>query len=299
MTTDPAPAEDRPPAQPDAGACAQLPPEQARAVARTALLATAALYLSYAGLRQIPWPPVIAESLGVLLIAGFYFLPTVLLRRHPELARCWQVGPDSPIPPWRASGWRWALLAAVAIFPLFAVGTWLFYWRVCQGDLSVLTPVLWVEGLTPAAGGLERFLFGLCLRHDGGLWPTALVLPPEWTKLWGLGFVQVVAVGLFAVALPEEVFHRGYLLGALEQRWPPTRKLFGVPFGWAAVLSSALFALGHLVSMANTARLATFFPALVFVWLWRRSGSLWAPALFHVASNLLMDLLLASTFAPR
>jgi len=55
-------------------------------------------------------------------------------------------------------------------------------------------------------------------------------------------------------------------------------------------------AIGHLVGMAQAARLATFFPALVFAWLWRRSGSLWAPALFHTAANLLMDLLLASTF---
>jgi membrane protease YdiL (CAAX protease family) len=36
----------------------------------------------------------------------------------------------------------------------------------------------------------------------------------------------------------------------------------------------------------------------VFAWLWRRSDSLWAPALFHVGSNLLMDVLLASTFPP-
>jgi membrane protease YdiL (CAAX protease family) len=49
--------------------------------------------------------------------------------------------------------------------------------------------------------------------------------------------------------------------------------------------------------MAQAARLATFFPALVFAWLWRRSGSLWAPALFHTAANLLMDLLLESTFS--
>jgi membrane protease YdiL (CAAX protease family) len=88
-------------------------------------------------------------------------------------------------------------------------------------------------------------------------------------------------------------------MSALELRWPPTRKLFGVPFGWAAIISSVLFALGHLVANPSTARLATFFPALVFAWLWRRSDSLWAPALFHVASNLLMDVLLASTFAPR
>jgi membrane protease YdiL (CAAX protease family) len=274
-------------------------PAEARRLARTALLATVGLYGGYALVRQIPFPPLIAESLGVLLIAGFYFLPGLFLRHRPDLAQRWQVGPEVPIPPWKASGWRWALGAALAIFPVFALLTWGFYWQVCQGDLSLLSPVLAVEELTPYEGSLARFLGRQCRGHPGGFWPTGFYIPAEWVEYWGLGFVQAVAVGLFAIALPEEVFHRGYLMSALEQRWPPKREVFGVPFGWAAIVSSVLFALGHLVASPNTARLATFFPALVFAWLWRRSDSLWAPALFHVASNLLMDVLLASTFPPR
>jgi membrane protease YdiL (CAAX protease family) len=276
-----------------------LSPDEARRIARTAVLATAVIYGGYALLRMIPAPPLIAESIGIVLIAGFYFVPGLLLRKRPELAERWQVGPDVPIPRWRRSGWRWAVYAALAIFPIFALGTWVFYWRVCQGDMTLLSPVLAVERLTPGEGSLAEFLGRQCRGHAGGLWPTGLYVPREWIQYWGLGFVQAVAIGLFAVALPEEVFHRGYLMSALELRWPPKRTLFGVPFGWAAVVSSMLFALGHLVTMPHTARLATFFPALVFAWLWRRSGSLWAPALFHVASNLLMDVLLASTFPPR
>jgi hypothetical protein len=110
--------------------------------------------------------------------------------------------------------------------------------------------------------------------------------------------LAAAAIELLAIALPEEVFHRGYLMSALEERWPPRRRVFGVPFGLAAVLASLLFAVGHLVGMAELARLATFFPALLFSWLWRRCGSLWAPALFHAGSNLLMAVLIASTF-PR
>lgn len=278
---------------------ATISPEQGRRLARTALLATVGLYGGYALIRAIPMPAVLAESVGILLIAGFYFLPGLLLRQRPELAERWQVGPEVPIPPWRRSGWRWAVGAALAIFPIFALLTWWFYWRVCQGDFTVLSPVLAVEAWTPFEGTLEGFLRRQCRAHPGGFWPTGVYVPGSWTRYWGLGFVQAVAVGLFAIALPEEVFHRGYLMSALEQRWPPKREIFGVPFGWAAVLSSALFALGHLVASPNTARLATFFPALVFCWLWRKSDSLWAPALFHVASNLLMDMLLASTFPPR
>ena len=84
-----------------------------------------------------------------------------------------------------------------------------------------------------------------------------------------------------------------------EERWPAKRKIAGVAFGWAAVLSSIMFAVGHMVGEAQTHRLGTFFPALIFAWLWRKSDSLWAPAIFHAGSNLLMQVLLASTFPPR
>lgn len=273
--------------------------EDARRIARTAVLATVGLYGGYALLRMIPAPPLIRESIGIVLIAGFYFLPGVLLRKRPDLAERWQIGPDVPIPKWSRAGWRWAIYAGLAIFPAFALLTWFFYSQVCQGDLTLLSPVLAIERHTPGDGNLARFLAGQCRRHPGGFWPTGIYVPAEWVQRWGLGFLEALLIGLFAIALPEEVFHRGYLMSALELRWPPERKLLGVPFGWAAVLSSLLFALGHLVTVPSTARLATFFPALVFAWLWRRSGSLWAPALFHVASNLLMDVLLASTFPPR
>jgi membrane protease YdiL (CAAX protease family) len=273
--------------------------DEVRRIARRAVLATVGLYGGYALLRLIKGPPLLAESIGVVLIAGFYFLPGAMLRKRPELAERWQVGPDVPIPRWSRSGWRWGLFACLAIFPLFALGTWAFYWQVCQGDLTLLSPVLAIERLTPGDGNLARFLGAQCRRHPGGFWPTGVHVPAEWVQYWGLGFVEAVLVGLFAIALPEEVFHRGYLMSALELRWPPERKLFGVPFGWAAVISSLLFALGHLVTNPSTDRLATFFPALVFAWLWRRSGSLWAPALFHLGANLLMDVLLPSTLPPR
>ena len=272
--------------------------------ARTAIVATIALYVAYGLLRLIP---VLGPWSGVGLVAAFYFLPGWLLRQEPEVQARYQVGPDSPVPPWSWRGALTALVAVVVVFPPFALLFWWFYAHVCAGDLRVLSPVLWAEAMTPWSGGLEKFLGSLCRGHQGGFWPDGVHLPPDWTSWVGsawLGFdvapnvLLVVAEGVFAVALAEEVFHRGYLMGALEDRWPARRSVFGVKLGWGAVLSSLLFAVGHLVSMAQVARLATFFPALLFAWLWRRSGSLWAPALFHAAANLLMDLLLKSTFPP-
>ena len=263
--------------------------------ARQAILATAGVYVGFGALGLIPG---LGSLRGLALVAAFYFLPGWLLRRRPDVQERYQIGPESPIPRWSGRGAQVAALAALLLFPPFVLAFWGFYAEVCAGDLWPVGPVLWIEGQTPWAGGLEATLGRLCRGHDGGFWPDALRLPAAWRAYGGLGFLYEVAVGLFAVALAEEIFHRGYLMSALEERWPARRRLLGVPFGRAAVLSSLLFALGHLVGMAQTARLATFFPALVFAWLWRRSGSLWAPALFHTASNLLMDLLLASTFAP-
>lgn len=270
-----------------------LPPRPE--LAARALVVTAAVYVGYALLGLVGIP---GELRYLALVASFYLLPGWVLRDDPERARRWQVGPDGVIPRWSWRGARWAAVLAVVVFPPFVLAFWWFYAEVCHGRLDVLAPVLWAEGLTPAEGGLARYLERLCLPYEGGFFPRSLQLPEEWLRWGGLGIVVAIAVELFAIALPEEVFHRGFLMSACEERWRPTRRILGAPIGMAAVVASFVFALGHLVGMAELARLATFFPALAFSWLWRRSGSLWAPALFHAAANLLMAALLASTF-PR
>ncbi|MBK8237272.1 MAG: CPBP family intramembrane metalloprotease [Deltaproteobacteria bacterium] len=262
-------------------------------LAGQALLVTAAVYVGYAlvGLLGLPGD---LRYLG--LVAAFYLLPGFILRRDPERARAWQVGPDGVVPRWSWRGARWAATLALLVFPPFVLGFLWFYARVCHGDLTPVAPVLSIESLTPAAGGLERYLARLCRPYEGSFWPGALRVPAEWARWGGAGALLAVAIEVFAIALPEEVFHRGYLMSALEQRWPASRRVLGAPIGAAAVLASLVFALGHLVGMLELARLATFFPSLLFSWLWRRSGSLWAPALFHAAANLLMAMLIASTF---
>ena len=262
-------------------------------LARLALLVTAAVYLGYGLLGLLG----VSSDLRYLgLVGSFYWLPGWILRRDPARAQRWEVGPDSPVPAWSWIGARWAGLLAVTVFPLFALGFFAFYQHICAGERGLLSPVVAVEAMTPLAGGLDRLLDGLCRAHTGTLWPGAWHVPVPWTRWGGLGLPVAIAVEIFAIALPEEVFHRGFLMSALEERWPPRRQIFGAPLGLAAVVASLVFAVGHLVGMAQLGRLATFFPALLFSWLWRKSGSLWAPALFHAAANLLMSLLLASTF---
>jgi membrane protease YdiL (CAAX protease family) len=88
------------------------------------------------------------------------------------------------------------------------------------------------------------------------------------------------------IALPEEAFYRGYLLTALDDIWPPTRRLLGAPVGLGLLVSSAIFAVGHLLTEFNPSRLAVFFPALVFGWLRARTGGIGAAVLFHAFCNL-------------
>lgn len=99
----------------------------------------------------------------------------------------------------------------------------------------------------------------------------------------GLGQVLVIA-------LPEEAFYRGYLMTALDDAWGTPWKLAGAKVGKGLLASSALFALGHLLTEPNLQRLAVFLPALIFGWLRARTGGIGAPLLFHALCNLLAEL---------
>ena len=164
------------------------------------------------------------------------------------------------------------LCAFVALtIPAFTVGFFLFYGHVCTIPANQMTHLF---------GGLCRHWLGAAGGH--------LRLPPRFLLL---AFSQLVVV-----AIPEELFFRGYLMERLEQVWPPTRNLFGAKVGWALVVSSALFALGHLLVIPNPQRLAVFFPALVFGWMRARTGSIAAGATFHALCNVVSDVLHTSYF---
>jgi membrane protease YdiL (CAAX protease family) len=164
------------------------------------------------------------------------------------------------------------LAIAVGIsFPLFAIGFFIFYGAVC-GPLRAL--------FASAFGAL----CSLWLGPGAG----SLRLPPD--------FLTSALNQLVVVAVPEELFFRGYLLGRLEERWPSSRRWLGAPIGKALVVSSLLFALGHVVVVPNPQRLAVFFPALIFGWMRARTGSILPGAAFHALCNLYADVLHASYF---
>ena len=97
--------------------------------------------------------------------------------------------------------------------------------------------------------------------------------------------VTHIVVQLLLIAFPEEFFFRGFLQEAIHRVLPPNKKVFGVPFGWGIIILSLIFAFSHSIISLQWWHAFIFFPALVFSWLKEKTGTIWAPALFHWACN--------------
>ena len=54
----------------------------------------------------------------------------------------------------------------------------------------------------------------------------------------------------------------------------------------ALLWTSAIFAVGHILTIPHPARLAVFFPSLLFGWMRSATGSVFSAILFHTACNL-------------
>jgi hypothetical protein len=107
-----------------------------------------------------------------------------------------------------------------------------------------------------------------------------------------LHLANELAAQVVIVALPEEAFYRGYLQSRFEDAWPSRGRLFGAPVGPAILVTSAVFALGHVATIRDPGRLAVFFPSLAFGWLRARTGGVGAPIAFHALCNLFSESLM-------
>ena len=103
-------------------------------------------------------------------------------------------------------------------------------------------------------------------------------IPPSWP-------LEII-LQIFVVAMPEEIFYRGFLQNALLKRFSIFQSI---------VITNIFFALSHLFAGFNPMRILTFFPGLVFSWLSHKNKSLFSAILFHALCNLLGQFLWYST----
>ena len=212
---------------------------------------------------------------GWLDVAGvaallFVVLPDLRLRRRGEY---WE---DYGLPPlalreratWRTwlRGARAGLASCAVVFPAF-----------------LLAFVAWRWLLPHVAPELARALAPYARPA-----PVAFRIPA--------GFPLQVVLQLLVVALPEELFYRGWMQTSWA-RGAPGRgvRVLGAQLGAGFVWTQLLFAAGHLVDPAPW-RLATFFPGLWFGWLRARTGSVAAGVVAHALSNLFLKVLEASFY---
>jgi membrane protease YdiL (CAAX protease family) len=104
---------------------------------------------------------------------------------------------------------------------------------------------------------------------------------------------------IFVVALPEELFYRGFLQSSFLKIWPNRIMLYGFPLGRAVLLTNLIFAIGHVVSSMQIIGLLTFFPGLIFSYLTFKNNSLLSAILFHATCNIVSQILYASFFLVR
>ena len=214
--------------------------------------------------------PLLHKNLHAVIALIFLYAPTLAERWRGRTFDFQRAG--MTMTPVRAN--LAVLGVAVAItFPLFLIGFFWFYDGVCGGS-----PASWLTRfhvLCPTAAW-----HGFSRGH--------IQLPP--------GTLVSLLNQIVVVALPEEIFFRGYLMGKLDERWPGRVRLFGAPVGWALPVSALLFAFGHFLVDFNPQRLAPFFPGLLFGWMRIRARSVAAGTLFHALCNVLSDVLHVSFF---
>ena len=213
--------------------------------------------------------PFVGKNLQAFVAAIFLYLPFWISGRRGEDLSAYGFT-------WRPLGRSLAfgLGGPAIVFPLFAVGFALFYRQVCAPGapafLAALAPPRW------------------CLGFRG---LGALAHP----RLPG-GFLESAFANVVVVAIPEELFFRGYLLARLEKAFPPRHRVLGGGVGVALVISAALFAVGHLFVGFDPRRLAVFFPGLLFGWMRSATGSIAAGSMVHAGANLTIDLLRRTFF---
>jgi membrane protease YdiL (CAAX protease family) len=196
---------------------------------------------------------------------------------------------------------------ATAVGFLFLGATWFTVWR-CD-DVTVEHHGLTFGGLVlPGRLHVRDVLRATALALAWALLLAAVTFVPFWLgwRSWWhpkvpfhlvpflarpLDALNEIFGQLVIIALPEEAFYRGYLQTRIDDAFATRWRILGASVGPGLLIASAVFALGHVATIRDPARLAVFFPALVFGWLRARTGGVGASVAFHALCNIFSETL--------
>jgi membrane protease YdiL (CAAX protease family) len=163
---------------------------------------------------------------------------------------------------------------------------------------AILATLLNKQPLSEIGLSCERPLRAICLA----LAAAVIVLPITGFGLWLLGKAGVylpapvavkgswlnwAAYQFMYVAVAEEIFFRGYIIGKLKSLPMPIAVGKSLSPNTIILLTSAvIFAAAHIILIGGVLSGLTFFPGLILGWLYLRSKSILAPVLFHGLANL-------------
>ncbi|HZF51342.1 MAG TPA: MrtC family glutamic-type intramembrane protease [Polyangiaceae bacterium] len=188
--------------------------------------------------------------------------------------------------------------AATVVGLVFLAATW---WLVLRRDEDTIRAHgLSLGGLLePTPLSANRLLRDALIAIAYAAAFALVVFPPFWIgyrTYWHIkapfllrfppSVLDELAGQFLVIALPEEAFFRGYLQSSLDRIFEPRWRIFGASLGAGWIISAGIFAVGHVLTTPHPARLAVFFPALVFGWLRARTGGIGAAVLFHALCNL-------------
>ncbi|MES2504710.1 MAG: CPBP family intramembrane glutamic endopeptidase [Myxococcota bacterium] len=153
--------------------------------------------------------------------------------------------------------------AAAFLYQIYVPGILGYSIRILPGAIRAdLLRMLWVS-----ASSLTLFAIGQYL----------LLKPISFEPAFSINLLWGFAINLLMIALPEEIFYRGFLQSRLLRVYRPIT---------AVLLVNLFFALGHFAGEYSLIRLLPFFPGLVFSWLvYKSNGSLLGATLYHALCN--------------
>ena len=217
---------------------------------------------------RVPWTVADVTLATVLVITSFFVIGLILSR----LADFGDEGRNAYFTPWLIGIWEGMMLAAVWAFSIRKHGC---RWRELglrrpENHRRIILPSLALLGSLGFAAVYSAIVVAV-----GG---SSFLPPPLPEGVLGDGLARLLSILVIVVWGPfvEEVFFRGFLLGALVGPLGAIR---------AAVLSSAIFAAAHILVGAM---IPIFITALLLSWLYLRTRSIWPPLMMHAAQNLIV-----------